>query len=351
MSRSELLQWLNETFNLNYRKVENCGTGAAFCLIMNSIYNDIPIHKLRLNATSEYEYRMNWKILQSSFNKHNVTKIIDVDKLIKCRLQDNLELLQWLRKYWEENAGRILNNDLEKELGSRKLSESNKNDTGLVKDLRKTSIVTRSDTRNVSNDRNSINDTKSAFNDKRSVNNTRNASYIRSSINSTRSFSNDRNSLGNTKLIFKDGNSTTFSKDQQNTRIRDDINYLNGNQSNYRSSGKIPDLKDNSFSLDLASQGSCPSDELIELRNENTIINNELQEYKLSADSLETERNFYFNKLRDIEVLTQNIMDFSNQNKMHELGNLNVIELTRKIQEILYSTQEGFQLNENDESF
>lgn len=40
MSRNELLQWLNELLQLNYTKVEQCGTGAAYCQIIDSIYGE-----------------------------------------------------------------------------------------------------------------------------------------------------------------------------------------------------------------------------------------------------------------------------------------------------------------------
>ena len=37
-SRSELIAWLNELLQLNYTKIEQCGTGAAYCQIIDSVY-------------------------------------------------------------------------------------------------------------------------------------------------------------------------------------------------------------------------------------------------------------------------------------------------------------------------
>lgn len=37
-SRTELLGWLNDLLQVNYTKVEQCGTGAAYCQIMDSIF-------------------------------------------------------------------------------------------------------------------------------------------------------------------------------------------------------------------------------------------------------------------------------------------------------------------------
>lgn len=37
-SRTELIAWVNELLQLNYTKVEQCGTGGAYCQIIDSIY-------------------------------------------------------------------------------------------------------------------------------------------------------------------------------------------------------------------------------------------------------------------------------------------------------------------------
>jgi RP/EB family microtubule-associated protein len=46
----------------------------------------------------------NFKILQQSFTKLGVMKHIEVEKLVKCKYQDNLELLQWFKKIFDNNA-------------------------------------------------------------------------------------------------------------------------------------------------------------------------------------------------------------------------------------------------------
>ena len=37
-SRSDLLAWVNELLQINYTKIEQCGTGAAYCQILDYIY-------------------------------------------------------------------------------------------------------------------------------------------------------------------------------------------------------------------------------------------------------------------------------------------------------------------------
>ncbi|CAE6490132.1 unnamed protein product, partial [Rhizoctonia solani] len=100
-SRTELIGWLNELLQLNYTKVEQCGTGGAYCQIIDSIYGDVPMTKVKMNAKHEYEFLANYKVLQETFKKKKIDKPILVDKLVKCKMQDNLEFLQWIRRFWE----------------------------------------------------------------------------------------------------------------------------------------------------------------------------------------------------------------------------------------------------------
>jgi hypothetical protein len=58
----------------------------------------VPLAKVKFNAKHEYEYVANFKILQAAFDKHGIENAIPVTRLIKCKFQDNLEFLQWLKK-------------------------------------------------------------------------------------------------------------------------------------------------------------------------------------------------------------------------------------------------------------
>ncbi|CAM1505227.1 Fc.00g108640.m01.CDS01 [Cosmosporella sp. VM-42] len=102
-SRQELVQWLNSLLQLNITKVEQCGTGAALCQVFDSIYMDVPMSKVKFNVNSEYLYIQNFKVLQNTFNKHQIDKPIPVSALVKCKMQDNLEFLQWTKRFWDLN--------------------------------------------------------------------------------------------------------------------------------------------------------------------------------------------------------------------------------------------------------
>ncbi|KAG8933234.1 hypothetical protein FRC01_010223 [Tulasnella sp. 417] len=60
--------------------------------------------RVKMNAKQEYEYLANFKILQNAFKAKKIEKPIPVEKLVKCKMQDNLEFLQWIRRFWDANA-------------------------------------------------------------------------------------------------------------------------------------------------------------------------------------------------------------------------------------------------------
>ncbi|KAF7291335.1 hypothetical protein MIND_01278000 [Mycena indigotica] len=93
-SRTELIQWVNDLLGLNYTKVEQCGTGGAYLQILDSIYLDVPMARVKMAARQEYESLANYKIMQGVFKAKKIDKPIPVEKLVKCKMQDNLEFLQ-----------------------------------------------------------------------------------------------------------------------------------------------------------------------------------------------------------------------------------------------------------------
>lgn len=85
--------------------------------------------RVKFNVNTEYAYLQNFKVLQSTFpaigprngrpndktlltyslahpdifTRHTVEKPIPVQSLTKCRMQDNLEFLQWTKRYWDQH--------------------------------------------------------------------------------------------------------------------------------------------------------------------------------------------------------------------------------------------------------
>ena len=103
-SRTDLLAWLNDLLQISYTKVEQCGTGGAYCQILDSIYGtgilyrilvshhyehqclhiylvfplilgDLPMSRVKMNAKHEYEYLANYKVMQNVFKVKKIDKV------------------------------------------------------------------------------------------------------------------------------------------------------------------------------------------------------------------------------------------------------------------------------------
>ena len=72
-------------------------------------------------------------------------------------------------------------------------------------------------------------------------------------------------------------------------------------------------------------------------------LNKQVTQLQVTVDGLERERDFYFAKLRDVEILVQNLMEGSEVDAESELG-----KFAKQVQAILYSTEEGFEIPQDE---
>ncbi len=100
VGKNELLVWLNDLLKLSYSKVEQCNSGAAYCQIIDACYpvcqtfpsflgrkpcqlisivlqGEVPLKKVNFNAKTEPEYIKNFKVLQTAFDKKQITRVFN----------------------------------------------------------------------------------------------------------------------------------------------------------------------------------------------------------------------------------------------------------------------------------
>lgn len=266
-SRSELLSWLNELLKLNYGKIEQCGTGAAYCQILDSIYGDVPMHRVKFNATAEYEFLTNFKILQSSFTKHRLEKTILVERLVKCRFQDNLEFLQWLKKFWVQNK-----DESSYDAESRRRYRAPPPAAGAISTGPGSGVASGTS----------------------SVVKRRTSGALRSSA------------AGPARLSAPVSSRKVFNEQLLETQAK-----------------------------------------LTQAQSDMEKMQKENLQYREAMSIMERERDFYFGKLRDIEILSQSTKDLCKEG-VYSSDPSELVRFLDKVQQILYATEDGFEVVEED---
>jgi len=279
-SRTELLAWLNDLLQTSITKIELLGNGAVYCQIMDSIYGDIPMTRVKFNARMEYEYVNNFKILQASFDRHKVDKSVPVTRLVKCKMQDNLEFTQWLKRFWDSSFPGGEYDAVGRRGGSG--GGGGHGSTGSSGSAGHFGGPPRNTERPPASG---------------GGGGLGGATGARRAPSAGRPGPGSSISAGSGRLSA-----------QSNHR----------NNSPGHSSAMVQDLT------------------------------RQMAEMRLTVDGLEKERDFYFQKLRDIEVMVQQLMDQENQNEADGAGNPGVVNVLSQIQQILYSTEEGFEIEGGD---
>ena len=267
VSRSELLQWVNTNFNQHISKIEELSTGAVFCQIFhNCMPGSLKISKVNFQAKHNYESISNFKLLQEAFIKNSVKKNIEIEKLVRGKCQDNLEFLQWMKRFFDGNlAGKVEVRNVTPNARSRVLTDRNRVDRVRNSDKSVDSVRNLNDIKEVTQD---LTGFKEAAVKKAGA---RKAAGLE---------------VGKveTKLCEKVGNAKGKAKAKAKEGIEGNGS-LNG-----------------------------PSHEFKDVESEKS---------RIAVDILQKERDFYFEKLREIELL---VGGFEEQDHV----------LVRKLQAILY---------------
>ena len=310
VGRKAILDWLNELLKTNLTKIEETCSGAIACQLCDALYGPesrkVPMHKVKWDCKADFEYTQNYKILQDVFQKVGVNKVIPVAQLIRGKYQDNLEFMQWFKRFFELNYSgmpedydaikrRAKGNGVatfDKRMASKPKSKPRRGHGS--------SATSRRPTRTAGSRVNSNNSKRSSTgNSDKSNNNNNNGTSSRSG--------NSRSSTGRSSNNGSD-RTTTKGRPQQKENRR-----TNTHSNNKRSSA---------MNAQLVAKNE-------ELTSENTTL-------LTTVTGLEKERDFYFGKLRDVEILIQNLTENDTEPTKEVKG------LCDSILKILYATEEDF---------
>lgn len=109
VSKNDLLKWVNDTIQLDITFIEDLGAGSIYCQLLDAYYKQaVPMAKVNWKAKFEYEFMGNLKLFQQGLERIGCSKKIDLNKLARAKYQDNLEVLQWLKRYLEMTGTRLI---------------------------------------------------------------------------------------------------------------------------------------------------------------------------------------------------------------------------------------------------
>lgn len=204
--------------------------------------------KVKFDTKHEYEYVANFKVLQHTFDKHKIDKIIPVDKLLKCKFQDNLEFMQWVKRFWDQNYP-----------GGEYDAVGRRKGGGGAGSVKSSPAVSRAG-----------------------------APMARKAAAAAAAASpaGRHSAAGATRSV---ANSSGRTSSARNTN------------------------------------------------DHSAALNKQINELKVTVDGLEKERDFYFGKLREIEILVQEQLELTEQDN-------DDTNCMKEIQAILYRTEEGFEV-------
>ncbi|KAI6182653.1 Eb1 [Aphelenchoides bicaudatus] len=104
LSRNELLQWVNDCLQSGFTKIEQLHTGAGYCQFTDFLFPEsIQLKRVKWNSRLELDWLANWKLLTVAWKQLGIDKLVPTDKLIKGKFQDNFEFLQWFKKFFDAN--------------------------------------------------------------------------------------------------------------------------------------------------------------------------------------------------------------------------------------------------------
>ena len=302
--KSEIIRWINETLKMNITRIEQASTGAIYCQLIDCIFpNKVKMNKINWNAKLETEFLNNLKIMQQSLISCKIQKEIDIQKLAKGRYQDNFEILQWFKGLFDNIKPDLSNYDPLKRRNYQVLSYLNVN--CLNKKNKKGSLYNKiKDKNQLKIIENNIKKRNKESNLNLCNNKKVNSSLLIHPINNLNSVQNEP-SFCSESNINEQNSSFQSEKCIHNSFSQENLinsNFSNDNL-NLRNENYIFDKKNNDDKMNEIIEKF--SEEIQLAQNENVKNEKENQTIKLLLAEVGQEKEFYLNKLKDIEFILQ----------------------------------------------
>ena len=327
-SKSELLTWVSTTLDLEIKSIEETQTGALFCQLLDAAHpGTVRLNKVNWKAKLETEYISNFKLFQEGLVNNNIDKPIDIQRLSKGKTQELIELLQWLYGH-HLNLGIEANNydAIKKRNGNNfiyfgqrmnNINNFSRNNFGIRDDISKAS---------------GNSDYKNFFGVK---NNLKNKKNINSNINSLNA--NLRSNNFHTK--FNNNNNDKNNKKNKNKNKRGKSEKISINTST--ESLNSFSLSSNSHPQKMISEDKNKNKSSEDLINMNDIINSPLI-IEEKPEEEEKLNNVLFDGISNIDK--ENILELEKHDGNNIL-NLKILIRKLRVNNIIFKTNLGSILN------
>lgn len=243
--------------------------------------------QVRWDAKQDFEYVQNYKVLQDCFNKVGIAKKIPVQLLIRGKYQDNLEFMQWMKRFFELNHSGDAYSAVERRLKGK----GAKGFKGNGKAAKKTTSRDKRDQFNAAAGTTTIRRPAAA------TGTTGRVPKASRDEESGREEKENRRSSNRTSRSGRTAGTTTTTTTMASQRRRAAAAAA-GSGGSGASSAEVSTLR---------SKVAAMSSENVELQKK-------CAGFQLTVDGLEKERDFYFGKLRDIEILMQGVEEEGEEN-------------------------------------
>ena len=334
-SKNELLSWASKLLDLELTTLEEMGTGAVFCQLLDACHpGTVKLNKVNWKANSETDYISNFKIFQQGLLTNDINKPIDINRLSKGKQYDLNELLQWIYGYYLNSKDDLRDTyNAKKKRGGQNFIFNNKKNE-IKKKYRKKQI--RSNSKDIdtmtqissASNNLSISNTSSNYNENNYRNNYNNfnVSNLRRNLRNN-NYQNIINTNKN-KNIYEDTRYRNKSKQEKNNKFYQyEERILNNNKifTQNKSNRNVPNNNINTYNNNIYNtMNRYPSNDVINNINNNILSSSSKRNFKNIFEKTPSDYPNYNYEEEENELENDNELDMTdfiglNEEEMKEL--------------------------------